>query len=387
MSASVQTSAGPSRVVFLDLARAVATLMMLQGHTADALLGAAYRTGTLFEAWSAVRGLTSPAFLLVSGFAFGVVTVRDIGRARLAEISRRRLRRFGFFLLLGYALHFPAANLAGLPAVTPDGWRAFISVDILQCIAASLALLQLVATAVRTPRAFTAASLGLVVMVYALAPWLWRLGSDLPLPEFLAAYLVPATGSIFPLFPWLAYCALGAALGTAYAADGTTASGLRLARRLAPVGAGMLALSLAVRATAMEIPVMEALLVSGPSPVRPSQFLFQAGWVCLVLALLAALSDTVRGRRLPVLQAFARESLVVYVVHLPLVYGSAWNYGLRQRVGASLPPAAVVACVLLMWGAMALLALQWSGLKARSPVAAGRVRLAVLGTLAAMLLV
>ncbi len=47
-----------SRVAFLDLARLIATLMMVQGHTTDALLGAAHRSGLGFEAWGVGWGLS-----------------------------------------------------------------------------------------------------------------------------------------------------------------------------------------------------------------------------------------------------------------------------------------------------------------------------------------
>ena len=59
------------------------------------------RTGTAFDIWSLVRGLTACMFLLLSGFAFTFATHRHwadhlTSRATIA----RRLRRFGFFLRL-----------------------------------------------------------------------------------------------------------------------------------------------------------------------------------------------------------------------------------------------------------------------------------------------
>ena len=64
------------RVIFIDLARALAAVFMLYGHTVSALLAPRYQTGTWFEVWIFQRGLTSTLFLLLSGFAFSIATGR-----------------------------------------------------------------------------------------------------------------------------------------------------------------------------------------------------------------------------------------------------------------------------------------------------------------------
>src|SRR5688572_25880822 len=104
-----------ARSVFVDLARAAAILMMLQGHTVHAVLASDARTGTAFYLWSFARGLTSCAFLMLSGFVFTLATQRYWTASRPSpSATGRRLRRFGFFLCLGYALHFPTANITHL---------------------------------------------------------------------------------------------------------------------------------------------------------------------------------------------------------------------------------------------------------------------------------
>ena len=46
---------GSRRVIFIDLARALAVLFMLYGHALDALLAPEYRTGTWFDVWTLDR--------------------------------------------------------------------------------------------------------------------------------------------------------------------------------------------------------------------------------------------------------------------------------------------------------------------------------------------
>ena len=93
------------RVIFIDLARALAVVFMLYGHAVSSLLDPRYRTGTWFEVWTFQRGLTSCLFLLLSGFAFSIATARHWTRhTEISPAILKRARRFGLFIILGYAL-------------------------------------------------------------------------------------------------------------------------------------------------------------------------------------------------------------------------------------------------------------------------------------------
>ena len=123
------------RVIFIDLARALAAVFMLYGHTVSALLAPRYQTGTWFDIWVFQRGLTSTLFLLLSGFAFSIATGRHwSSHGRLSPAVIKRVRRFSLFVLLGYALHFPVARFVDLAYATPERWRSFLAVDVLQLI-------------------------------------------------------------------------------------------------------------------------------------------------------------------------------------------------------------------------------------------------------------
>jgi len=370
---------GLDRVVFIDVARVLATLMMLLGHTVDALLHTAYRSTTAFNAWTFIRGLTPTTFTLVSGFALSLVALHVSRRESARASGSRRLRRFAFFLMIGYALHYPAANLKGLTMLTTADWRQFTSVDVLQCIAVTLAVLQILALQIRDPRRFLVVSGALAIIFCWFTPPVWTWSS--PLPMALTAYLNPSTGSIFPLFPWLANGALGAALGAWYlnARGGTPGSKAR--RTLLPIGLLMLSAAVVMRLYAWE-PFGAVDLGAG----RPSQFLLQGGAVCVLLAGLASLVD-LRPVRIPRLEDFAQESLTVYVVHVCIVYGSPWNKGLRQFLGPSQEPTQVALFILALWTLMFVLGQSWSALKRQHPVPASRLRLVTLGVLFVLLFV
>jgi uncharacterized membrane protein len=61
-----------NRIIFLDILRAFAVLMMVQGHTIDSLLADEYRTfdSVIYSVWHTMRGFTAPIFMFTAGVVF-----------------------------------------------------------------------------------------------------------------------------------------------------------------------------------------------------------------------------------------------------------------------------------------------------------------------------
>ena len=359
-----------SRVLFVDLARALAVLFMIQGHTLNVLLAPEYSSGPVFDSWLFLRGLTSRLFLLLAGFAFTVATSRhwDENR-RVSTRTLRRVGRFLFFILLGYSMRFPVAHLRDLAFLRPEHWRYFLTVDILQCIGAGLLLLQLLVFVARTRTRFIAATAGLCLVVVAATPLAAGIDGTGTVPVGLAAYLSTATGSLFPFLPWGGYLLLGAALGGLYAGWG--------ARRLPAFTKGVMA---AGGAAAIVLGLALELLHVGPFAragfwsTSPYLFLVTAGSALVLLAGFALASRRVR-RLPPVLQALAEESLIIYFIHIFIVYGSSWNPGLRQLVGGRLDLSGTAVWIAIIITAMAGLAWVWHRVKHDYPQATRLVKL------------
>jgi hypothetical protein len=105
----------------------------------------------------------------------------------------------------------------------------------------------------------------------------------------------------------------------------------------------------------------------------------------ILLAFIARASQ--RITRLPhVFGAVAQETLLIYFVHLCIVYGSIWNRGLAQAYGPTLGPGGTVFYVILLLAAMAGLALYWNWWKHTRPRLARWTALAVGGLLVYRLL-
>jgi uncharacterized membrane protein len=337
---------------------------MLYGHAVSALLAPGYQSGTLFDAWQFQRGLTSSLFLTLSGFAFSVATTRHWGsHLRLTWPVVRRARRFLTFVLLGYALHFPVGRFALLPTASEGQWQSFLAVDVLQLIGVTFIAVQLLVVVIRVRIVFSAVALALAAVILVVTPWVWSATWTETLPLWAASYLTPATGSQFPLFPWGAYVLLGASLGLAYGHLGAGNLPLFANGALLLPAAALVLVGVALRGEA------STLFGEGPGTFVPPEVLIRAG-ACL--AILGAMAHGSRYiARLPhVFGAVAQESLLIYFVHLCIVYGSVWNVGLAQVYGQSLEPRPVFGIVVGLIALMVALAWQWNGLKHTSPRAA-----------------
>ena len=203
-----------ARVRVLDLLRLLAAFQMVQGHTIDAVLALDTRQGALYAAWVWLRGLTSVAFLFVTGVAFHLVTLRNLdGHVRDARAVGRRFRRAGFLLALGYGLHAPLAMLwgQGAQAGGQAHWNEAVIVDVLQCIGGSLLLLELLALGLASARAVRGVCALLALLCLLAVPLASRIDAAGPLRPLLN-YVTPSGGSLFPLVPWIAHVACGVLL-------------------------------------------------------------------------------------------------------------------------------------------------------------------------------
>jgi acyltransferase len=379
---SVSQSGGvhSRRVIFIDLARALAAVFMLYGHTVSALLAPRYQTGTWFDIWVFQRGLTSSLFLLLSGFAFSIATGRHwASHTHFSPAVVKRLRRFSLFVVLGYALHFPVQRFVQLPSATLEQWRSFLAVDVLQLIGVTFIGVQTMVLVARSRRVFAWAAFLLAVTAVLVTPLFWSVDWARRLPLWLSAFLTPSTGSQFPVFPWAAYVLVGVALGQWYLRWGHARLDWYANVALFAPGLGLVTLAFVIGA----LPVW--LIGVGAWDAVPNQVVLRMGASLMLLSLVARASQHITG--LPhVFGAVAQETLLIYFVHLCIVYGSIWNRGLAQIYGPTLGPGRTVACVVLLLAAMVGLASYWNWWKHTRPRLARWTALVVGGLLVYRLL-
>jgi hypothetical protein len=275
-----------------------------------------------WQAWVGLRGLTAPTFLLVSGAAT-VLGIRYGEDGRIARtLILRRLRVACTVAALGYLLVFPANRLADLRWVSPEVWRQFLRIDILQLNAATLLLLTALLCWTRTVRRYAAWSLGIGTLILAGAPFVAAVDWFRWLPEGLASWVSFDHGSLFPLFPYSAYMFLGVGLGALLLETPAQERGRRFRLVCLAAGCGCLLFSLAAQRLPWQLISLQDAYRGGYAYTS-----FRLGFTLLLfggLAWAAQLCPRLEAAVAPL----GRRSLFVYVGHLVLLYGTPWTAGL-----------------------------------------------------------
>jgi uncharacterized membrane protein len=357
-----------SRVLEVDVARVLATLFMVQGHTIDVLLAPQLRQGFFYNGWLFLRGLTAPTFLLLAGMSFTLASFKHWeSYLQFSPAFFKRIRRFSIFVLLGYAMHLPVSSFRDLVALNAAGWQSWFQVDVLQCIGGTLIFLQILVLLCKTPKRFAQVALGFCLFVVLAAPIFGAIEWRNALPLSVASYLNFHTGSLFPLFPWSGYIFLGAAMGYGVHLWQNGAAKLRW---VLPAAASSLILAGMARISDLFYAHVDFWTTS------PSLFCIRVGCVCL---LLTAISFVIQGVRLPgrAVSSLAQESLTIYFIHVSILYGSVWNVGLRQMIGPTLTLLPTLTCIAGMVSSMVLLGLTWHWLKKTRPQASQALQSAV----------
>ena len=315
--AQVSPASQSSRLIFLDLFRGLAVFFMFDAHITDALVNFD-RTSRLHHYHNLLFNIPAPAFLFAAGMSFGMsVSERWPDYRRWSPALRNRLVRILEIVLLGYLLHVPFFSARNTLFVsTNHQLRTFLSVDVLQCIGYGALALLLLVWVLPEPRWFLRACVLLAGVITLASPILWSYPSAIA--WWIDIYLSKRSGSNFPLFPYGGFVFAGAAWGYVFAQarrDNTTAAFMK---KSAVIGVGLiLASSVAVR---MPLPAPYDNFWNA----SPQFFLIRVGFFT---AMLSGLS-WIEARLLPALGfliPLSRESLLVYVAHLVIIYGSLAN--------------------------------------------------------------
>ncbi len=202
------------RCDWVDQLRGWAVLVMMEVHAVNVWLMLGLRPDWL----NYLNGLVAPSFLMCAGFSLVLSTFRPDGTLRPFLDS---FKRYLFILACAYALHAPGLSLADWTVLaTHQKWRELFKIDVMQCIVYSLLILQGLARALKRPRIFTIVAFALAVYIPLISPNLWASGMAdglwLPVRGLFNGNVDRGVQALFPLFPWFAFVSFGAFLGGAY---------------------------------------------------------------------------------------------------------------------------------------------------------------------------
>jgi uncharacterized membrane protein len=296
---------------YLDWARGLAVLIMIQAHLLDSWTRLDERGSWPFEWAMLVAGLGAPMFLFLAGASVALSAsskLRRTGDTRAA--ARAVIERGGWIFFLAFVFRVQAWILGWGPP------RTLLKVDILNIMGPSIAASAALWGALGSTRA-RCVGWGLAAVGIALLTPIVRATPILDgLPDPLEAYLRPIPGlSNFLLFPWAGFLFAGAIVGALLDETRTSRAESRLMAWLF-AGGSVLAVG-AYGASFLPTPYAHSEFWSS----SPAYFLLRTGiLVVLIPATYAWDTIVVRGSWSPI-QQLGRTSLFIYWIHVEMVYG------------------------------------------------------------------
>jgi uncharacterized membrane protein len=316
----------PGRLAFLDWTRGLAAIIMLQGHAFNAFTKPELRDGGPYVISQFVGGIPPAAFLFLVGVTLAFL-MHSGERKGLAAPSRVlvSVRRAGY--LFGIAFLFRLQLwLFGLPG---SPWTDLLRVDILNCMGFAVLAMSIMAVFSTAERIRLCAVLGVAIAAASPAisqmDWSWA-------PVVVKGYLAPDYLA-FGFFPWGAYVAFGMSAGSI----------LRLLDRdqldRAAQWGAMLGFAFVLAGQSMSNFPYSIYSKSEFWLDSPWQVAIKVGVILLLLSFAYLWTRHSEGRWSWVRQ-FGVTSLLVYWVHIELIYGRwLWFWKENRTVGQTLATA------------------------------------------------
>ncbi|EAQ41901.3 heparan-alpha-glucosaminide N-acetyltransferase domain-containing protein [Polaribacter sp. MED152] len=318
-----------SRLYFIDIVRAFAILMMLQGHFIDALLDPVFRNPefTTYKIWSYFRGITAPTFFTISGLIFTYLLLRAKEKNEDKKRMRKGITRGLFLIGVGYLLRIPF-----LAWLTGHFNTYFLVIDVLQIIGLSLILIiSIYFFSLKKTYLFSAVTLVLALSIFVCEP-LYRGISVDSLPIFLSNYISKANGSVFTIIPWFGYVAFGAFVATIYYKNVHKQYFKEIMISIFTIiGIILISYSSAILVYLSKLFDIQLFMDSASY-----NYLFtRLGNVLLYFAFFYAFENFLK---IPILLKIGQKTLSIYVIHFIIIYGSFTGLGLKHIFGKSLNP-------------------------------------------------
>jgi uncharacterized membrane protein len=324
------------RRAYVDWARGIAVLLMIEAHTVDAWTLLTVRRTVAFRDATVLGGFAAPLFLWLAGLAVVLAATRAAERTGSRRAAADMICRRGLeIFILGFLF-----RLQGF-VITPGSHPVTLfRVDILNIMGPAIAVSGIVWGAARSTTA-RVAWYAAIAAAFAMATPIVRASHAVDmLPLWLQWYMRPfGELTIFTLFPWAGFVFAGGAVGALIAVARKERAERGLHAILGAIGVALVILGF-YAAGRRSIYSASSFWTSSPT-----WFAIRLGILMASLTAIYACEAAVaawRGRaarhvphsvRPPIdpLARLGRSSLFIYWIHVELVYGYAsWMW--RHRL-------------------------------------------------------
>ena len=331
----MKTRTSGDRLLYLDWLRGLGAVIMLQGHVFHSFLKPELRGGGPFLLSQFFGGMPPAIFLFLTGVTLAFLMDSTERKGLGAEARyRAAMRRAGYLFLLACAFRLQMW-ISGWPAP----WTDLLRVDILNAMGFAVAVLSVMALFRTVERARLCAVLGLVIAF--VSPWVTQMNWSWA-PALVRSYIVPDYNA-FGFFPWAAYLAFGVSAGSIIRAIPPEGSE-RVMQWAALLGGALIVACQYFANLPFSIYAQSEFWLNSPA-----QVLIKQGVTLLLVAFAFLWTRWIPAGGWSWVRQFGTTSLLVYWVHVELVYGR-WLWFFKNNLTLMQTLLAVIAVVLLMLG-------------------------------------
>ena len=311
-----------TRLYFIDIARSIAILLMLEGHFVDNALMDVYRdtNNDIYNAWLFVRGFTSPIFLTITGIVFTYLLIEN---NHLEYFKNNRIKK-GYkrvveLLFWGYVVQVYAFH-------------------VLQCIGIGILTILILYGIYKAVKIIP-------LWVYFFFAGTIIFSSYIVISSWPKEYYWPESApifiqnmfhgkySIFPILPRMGYTMYGAMIGVI------------LYTYKSKVKEWSFILSVFLIGAFLYFFLKDLLLILDEIFAHPIYHLYKVDWlyeclgmVLIILSILITLEKFIGEIKPNLFLKIGQNTLTIYILHMVLLYGSITGFGINRVIHKNLTP-------------------------------------------------
>ena len=320
-----------TRLYFIDIARSIAILLMLEGHFVDNALMDVYRdtNNDIYNAWLFVRGFTSPIFLTITGIVF---TYLLIGNNHLGYFKNNRIKK-GYkrvveLLFWGYVVQVYAFHVLQCIGI------GILSILILYGIYKAVKIIPLWVY-------FFFAGTIIFSSYIVISSWPKEYYWPESAPIFIQN-MFHGKYSIFPILPRMGYTMYGAMIG------------VFLYTYKSKVKEWSFILSVFLIGAFLYFFLKDILLILDVIFAHPIYHLYKVDWlyeclgmVLIILSILIAIEKFIGEIKPNLFLKIGQNTLTIYILHMVVLYGSITGLGLNRVIHKNLTPWQILPATIL----------------------------------------
>lgn len=364
------------RLMFIDMARSVAILLMLEGHFIEIVFEdfrpmvdtfKLNRTSgsILFDIWYFIKGFTAPMFFTVTGIVFVFLLINE---QKFFENPRvkKGIRRSVELIFWGYLLQL---NLRSFDQYLKGDFSAWITAyHVLQSIGVGIAALLFIYWLHKTLKFGSLAFYYFIAgtCIFILYPGFKAMpqGTYFPqnAPEIIQN-MFKGPYSVFPIIPWMAFTLYGGMIGAIVKKHKENIKSYFFIFLF--IGVGILLNVLSYPIFFQIDVIVKKLNISNDLNFVANAWLYSRfGQILLVLGVLIFIEKMVTIKENLFLKV-GQNTLPIYIIHVIILYGGIFGYGLNNWLSAKLNGIESVTGAIIFIGTFVIMIKYWDSIEDR----------------------